>query len=126
MPQRDTSDQIIERLENLSNQSLNQFEKDEIEVWNKGRALGFIVNSFGWDVVREMLQSYVTKEIDRLISTDPANRDEVLANHAVAFSASRIYSVFMEDVQRCVEAASRTPESVKAGLRTSPVPPDSL
>lgn len=106
---------------------LTSDQQEEIDLWNKGRSLGFVVNSQGWDVIREMMSGYVTKEVDRLLSVDPGNRDEVLAAHAVAFAASRIFTVFVEDVQRAVNAARSTPPIVKERLaRISPVPPESL
>ena len=126
MPRQASPESMVDRLESLSGKPLTEEQEVEVALWNKGRDLAFVVNSAGWDVVREMLQSYVTNEIDRLLSTDPASRDEVLAAHAVAFSANRIFTIFTEDVQRAVNASVKTPQIVKEQLsKLSPIPPES-
>lgn len=117
---------MVDTLNKVGN-PLTDEQQEEIDLWNKGRSLGFVVNSQGWDVIREMMGSYVAKEVDRLLSIDPGSRDEVIAAHAVAFAARRIFTVFVEDVQRAVNAARSTPPIVKERLsKISPVPPESL
>lgn len=126
MPRQETIDSLVEKLETVNNKPLSGDERDEVERWRKGRALAFVVNTEGWDVIREMLQSYATQEIDRLLAVDPGNRDEVMAAHATAFAANRIYTLFLDDVQQCI-ASTRTPEIVRqTATRLSPVPPESL
>lgn len=126
MPRQETIDSLVEKLEIVNDKPLSEEDRDEVERWRKGRDLAFVVNSQGWDVIREMLQSYVTKEVDRLLSVDPGKGDEVLAAHAVAYSANRIYTIFMQDVQSCIET-TRTPLIVRESIgKLSPVPPESL
>jgi hypothetical protein len=118
---------LAQRLESINGRGLNDEEQYEIDQWQKGRELAHVVNSPGWDVVLEILGSYATKEAERLLRVDPANREEVLAAHAVAFAAKRIYTIFVEDAQNLIAASSSVPDVVKEGLRhTSPVPPESL
>lgn len=123
---RETIDSLVEKLEIANGKQLTEEERDEVDRWTKGRALAFVVNSPGWDVIREMLQSYVAKEVDRLVSIDPGHRDEVMAAQAVAFAANRIYTIFIEDVQTCINS-THTPPIVREGIsKLSPVPPESL
>lgn len=118
---------LARQLENINGRSLVDDEQYQVDQWQKGRALAHVVNSPGWDVVLEILGSYAAKEAERLIGTDPGNKDAVLAAHATAFAAGRIYALFVEDAQNLVTASSRVPDVVREGLKhTSPVPPESI
>jgi hypothetical protein len=119
--------ELAQQLETINGRSLDEGEQYSIDQWQKGRELAHVVNSPGWDVVLEILGSYAAKETNRLLCTDPANREEVLAAHAVAFAAARILALFIEDAQTLITASSSVPEVVKEGLKhASPVPPESL
>jgi hypothetical protein len=118
---------ISEQLENINGKALEPDERADIDLWNKGRQLAHQVNSPGWDVVLEMLQSYVTSNVNTLMNIDPKHHEEVLATHAVMFAAGRIFRLFQEDVASAIEASRKTPEVLKQGIRrASPVPPESL
>lgn len=118
---------IANQLEQLTGKPLDPADQADIQLWEKGRALAHQVNSPGWDVVIEMLQSYVTQHVNTLMATDPINTDEVLATHAVMYAASRIFHLFQEDVARAVEASRKTPEALKQGIRhVLPIPAESL
>ena len=119
---------LTERLESQLNAQLDPEEIGSIELWEKGRYLAGIINTEGWRVVLEMLQSYATKAFDALIETDPSNIDEVRANHAVAFAAHRIYSSFKQDVASAIDTSVKTPDVVKEVLRRvkSPAPPEMI
>lgn len=119
--------EIVDQIESIGGKPLEPEDKADIELWQKGRQLAHQVNSPGWSVVLEMLQSYVTQHVNVLMNTDPVKRDEVISNHAVMFAAGRIYSLFQEDVANAIAASRKIPEVVKDGLRrVSPVPPESL
>ena len=123
----DPTEQIVSQLEALRGGELTPEEKNEIVLWEKGRALAHQINAPGWDVVLEMLQSYATNEIATLARTDPSKKEEVLAAHAVFFAANGIFVRFQEDVQAAIDASRRTPEALKQGFRRAmPVPPESL
>lgn len=123
----ETTQSMVDALNSVAADPLDEDQQIELDLWNKGRALGFVVNTQGWDVIQEMLQSYVTQEVAHLLSTDPGDRDAVLAAHAVAFAAQRVFTLFVEDVRRAVLASRVTPQVVKDNLsKISPVPPDSL
>lgn len=124
---RAPSKELAQKLETINGRNLGEEEQYQIDAWQKGRELAHIVNSPGWDVVLEILGSYAAKEAQRLLSTDPANKDEVLAAHAIAYAATRVYALFVEDAQNLIIASASVPEVVKEGLkRSSPVPPESL
>lgn len=125
--QRPHSNELTKQLETINGRGLEGDELYDIDQWQKGRALAHVVNSPGWDVVLEILSSYATKEAERLVNTDPGNKDAVLAAHATAFAAGRIYTLFVEDANNLVTASNHVPNVVKEGLkRSSPVPPESL
>ena len=119
------SDMMFDRLEKMRGVELSSEEKHEINLWNKGRALNQIIVTEGWQVVLEILASYAGDATEKLVSTDPAETKEVLANHAIAFAAGRIYSNFVGDVNSAVEASRITPDCVKQGLRAGPAPVES-
>jgi hypothetical protein len=118
---------LVGHLEAINGRNLDPEQQEDIERWQKGREIAHVVNSPGWGVILEILGSYAAKECDRLVNTDPGNKDAVLAAHATAFAAGRIFTLFVEDVQNLVTSSSRVPDSVREGLKhASPVPPESL
>lgn len=118
--------ELARQLENINGRSLVDEEQFQVDQWQKGRSLAHVVNSPGWDVVLEILSSYAAKEAERLVNTDPGNKDAVLAAHATAFAAGRIYTLFVEDAQNLIAASNHVPDVVKEGLKHSPIPPESL
>jgi hypothetical protein len=120
------TEEFLKQIQTINGRGLSGEEQDEIERWQKGRDLAHVVNSPGWDVVLEMLRSYAAKETERLVNTDPGDKDAVLAAHATAFAASRIFTLFVEDAQNLITQTSTVPEPVKEAMRHSPVPPESL
>jgi hypothetical protein len=117
---------LVRELEALNGKALSAEEQSEIELWQKGRALAHQVNSPGWDVVLEILSSYAKAEADSLVRTDPGQTDKIVAAHAVAFAAHRLFVLFCEDVQNCIQASQHTPSALRNGLQHLPIPPQSL
>lgn len=118
---------LADQLQAMNGRVLAEDEQFEIDVWQKGRLLAQTVNTPGWDVVLEILNGYADKEANTLLRTDPANKEDVLAAHAVAYAASRIFTIFTEDVRTLITSAQHVPAVVKDGLKhSSPVPPESL
>lgn len=115
---------MFDRVETARGFPLTDEEKHEIEMWGKGRALQAIVGTEGWQVVLEMLQNYAADALQRLVSTDPARKEDVLAEHAVAFAAGRICNSFVQDATAAVDASKITPASIKEGLKRSSAPPE--
>src|SRR5258708_39213572 len=113
-----TREMMIERLESVRG-PLTEDEKDELILWDKGRALLQITSLNGYEVVLEILQSYAEKAIQQLIATDPANRDEVLANQSVAFASNKMFRNFAEDVNNAITASAKTPEFLKQQVRSA-------
>jgi|HubBroStandDraft_3_1064219.scaffolds.fasta_scaffold267965_1 hypothetical protein len=116
---------IIREIEALNGKALSAEEQAEVESWQRGRALAHQVNSPGWDAVLEILQGYATAYGESCVRTDPGETNKVLAAHAVAYAADRIYRLFIEDVQNYVEASQHTPSAMTSGLHMA-VPPQSL
>src|ERR1017187_2383751 len=120
------SNQIISKIEEIGGQSLEEEQKLEIELWQRGRTLA-AVPPHAVEEIQVMLEGYVRKDADDLIAEDPANRDAVIARHAQAHASARLLVRFQSDFQNAIKAASRTPDVVKNGIRyVSQVPPDAL
>jgi hypothetical protein len=113
-----TSKDIIERLEFIQNKVLEQSEKDKIEHWEKCRKLATTVHTEGWPVAVELLQSYVIHAVERLATIDPAEKENVAAQHSVMYVASQLLNIFNQDVQRMVHTSRETPEPVKEVLQS--------
>ena len=104
---------VVGRLEALRGTKLTSGEQQSIEDWEKGRKLASTVNSEGWPVAVELLTSYVVKSLEDLASTDPMDKESVLAAHAVTFVSSRLLKIFQQDVNTWVESSRTTPKVVK-------------
>ena len=114
---KDSIYRMISTIETSRNEALSQDDIDEIERWQKSRALAQLVGQDGWEVLIDMLKSYVTDQIDNLVNADPGNRDEVLACHAVTYAVKHLYDKFTEDVANAVQYAAHVPESIKTNAR---------
>jgi hypothetical protein len=119
------SDLMFDRLEKMRGIPLADEEKHEIDMWNRGRALAQIFPTEGYQEILAILESYASDQLQKLVSTDPVATEDILAYHAMAHAASKIYNNFIQDVNAAVEASRRTPECVKQGLKTGPVPVES-
>lgn len=117
-------DQVTAQIEKAINGNLTDEQHEEIELWIKGRSLATTVSTPGWEVILEMLQSYVAKSIQKLATIDPAKKDEVAAEHAVYYTANQIVRRFVEDVDYAIQYSRKTPDVVKSVA--SPVPPESI
>jgi hypothetical protein len=116
---------IVEKLEAQLGTQLNEEQQGEIELWQKGRALQALTGHYGWPVLQEMLQSYSTDATRTLLQVDPAQREEVVAQHAVAYAANRLYVLLVDDIKAAIEASNTTPVVLKQGIRAAGMPVES-
>jgi len=124
---KDSMQNVIQTLQALRGQELDPEEQAELDEWNKGRALAQLVCLPGWTVVLEMLASYAANSMQRLVSIDPSKETERNAEHAIAYTASRLYNLFVQDVASAVDKARKTPTTIKNELRKAyPAPPESM
>jgi hypothetical protein len=115
----------VGKLERLLNRNLTEEESYDVALWEKGRALAHQVILPGWDVILEMLRSYAEDSKDKLSHIDPSKKDEILAEHSVCFAAQKIYSNFVEDVQRAVNQPP--PSVIREQLQVATnAPPEGL
>jgi len=120
------TNEITAKLEELAGQELDEEQKLEIALWQRGRNL-LAIPPHARDEILAMLDEYVLKDADDLLATEPKDKDEVLARHAIAHAASRVVTRFRNDWNTAVDSAQRTPEVVKAGFRkASQMPVDAL
>ena len=90
----------------------------EARRWANGQELKSIVDTPGFGIVLEILRSFMEQDYNILSSTIPGkNPDEVLANHAVAYTSSSIYKRFRNEVNLSIEASNSVPQVIKEGYK---------
>jgi hypothetical protein len=105
------------KLTQILNRQLTEEEEYNITMWEKGRALSQIRVLPGFDVVLEMLQSYVAKSAEEITKIDPKDRDEVNAASTVFIVANQLFIKFKQDVDAAIEAARKPPAVLSESLR---------
>ena len=123
-----SSEQYIERIEQLRGKELNPEQRAEIDLWQKGKALAQIVGTEGWEIAQDTLNEFPKDLTEQLLSTSPADRDAVLATHAAAYAATMIIRNYRRAILEALEAAQKMPDTIKTGLKEikTVVPPESL
>lgn len=117
MVNKDSAEQMIDLFKNRGFQVTEQ-DQFEIELFHKGRALQQIVGFYGWDVLREMIQSYSTQALSDLVNMPPGD-ERVLCAHAAASALHEAYSKLVQDIQAAIDAAAQTPEIIKRGYKVA-------
>lgn len=125
--ERDTvnANDITAKIEELSGQTLDDEQRYEIELWQRGRTLGHCPPHVR-EEIQTMLEGYVRDYGDACIAQDGADREAVIAKHARANAAADLLSRFEREFEYALQVAAKTPDTVKYGLRQSQVPPESL
>lgn len=126
MIQKDSAEQMIDALR-AADQTVTEEDCAEIELFHKGRALSTLVNSYGWDVLLEMLKGYVEQSTQDLLRIAPGHATVVPA-HAAASAVADLYFKLLGDIQAAIDASHQTPAVVKRGYSRvkSEVPMESL
>jgi hypothetical protein len=118
---------MAEGIEMVSGQPLTDEEREQVELWELGRIWGQVYGTPLWDTIVATLTSYVEDAKSRVAGTDPRDPNEVRAEQAILYASNRLRNVFVEDVERAIEASRKPPEVVKRGLRAiRPGPPESV
>ena len=73
--------QLTANLEEINGRPLEPEEQQELVIWERGKTL-LAIPPHAQIEIQQMLEGYVRQDADALLATDPANKDEVLANHA--------------------------------------------
>ena len=127
MPKKGELPGMADGLEMVAGKPLSDEERAEVELWELGRIWGQVYGTPLWDTIVDTLSSYVVSAEERLGGIDPREELEVRAEQAVLYSSKRIRNLFVEDVTRAIEAARKTPDAVKRGMRAiQPGPPESV
>lgn len=114
---KDSLQRMIAVIETGRNEPLSQNEVDEIELWEKGKALSQIVGTYGWEIALGILKSYVVDQLEQIKNIDPSKRDEIAACQSVLFAANRIYDTFVQDINNAIEFSSTTPDAIKGAAK---------
>lgn len=122
---RDAAQMMLDRIESISGRELSPEEREDIEAWQRGTALSQLTSFYGWEVAMDMLRSYAEDQLQKLVNTDPADRDNVIGYHAAAFAANKIFFCFLEDVKNYIARSQNVPAAVRSLSRTS-APPESV
>ena len=117
--------QLTANLEEINGRPLEPEEQQELVIWERGKTL-LAIPPHAQIEIQQMLEGYVRPDADALLATDPANKDEVLAKHAVAHASAKNLVRFSNDFAEAVNAAQRTPEVLKRGIRSMQGPVDGV
>jgi hypothetical protein len=115
---------MISRLENILQRPLEPEEQEDVKTWEQGRALSQIVNTEGWEILCEALQSYADDATAQLLRMRPGDKN-VPEAHAAAYALTQLCFKFKENIYNAINM--QTPDVVRQGARmSSPVPPESM
>lgn len=87
--------------------SLDQFEQ-QLEVYEKGRALNRFVHDPNWEIVIQVLEDYRDKYRDALVALPPGDPQVPLA-HAAASASNDIFEFFQKSINDAVNFAQHPP-----------------
>jgi hypothetical protein len=113
-----SADNMVAEIEETLGE-LNEDDRAELDLWEKGRELQSIVNTRGFEIILDTLQSYVDNANDSLIRLAPGD-PAVITAHAAVSAASQLVNYFKEDINAAVEASHKSPNALKravAGLQ---------
>src|SRR6185312_1668737 len=102
----------VDRAEQEQGAPLDNEQLDELELWQKGRALAG-VPPHAWEVIFEMVDSYADDSMRQLARINPGNVDQVRGQHAVYFGLNQMSIAFRNDVAAAVEASKTPPEFLR-------------
>lgn len=120
-----TPEEFIKGIESKLGDQLDPYDREQIELWRKGRDIGFVVAQAGWQTVLEMLQQYPLEAIKQCLEVKPGDNDRALAAHAIAYALNEFYENFVKDVENCINAAKSTPECLTR-VNRGPAPVESI
>lgn len=109
----DQANHIIAAVEQRTNIALDEEQKDQILLHEKGIALAQIQGSAGFEVLDEMEQSYIRGALEALAEIEPSQHDKVLAQHAIVFALTARYNAFQRDIRNAIQAAMKIPDAMK-------------
>jgi|SRR5215469_3248006 len=103
-------------------------EEAEIHLWGKGKALRHLTQTFGWDVLKEMLSDYQKGAIEGLLEADETDKEAVYAAFARAKAVNVLISALYSDIDRAIAASEEVPSAIKSNYKRlkSQVPLDSI
>ena len=113
-----SADNLTAEIEETLGDQLNEDDRAELDLWEKGRDLQSIVNTRGFDILLETLQTYVDNANANLISLAPGDPNVITA-HAAVSAANQLVSYFKQDINAAIEASHKSPTALKrvAGLQ---------
>jgi hypothetical protein len=119
-----TDSLLVSRLEYNLQRPLSSEEQNEVEIWERGRTLGQVVNTEAWEILCATIQAYADDAVEQLLRLRPGD-ENVTEAHAAAHALTQLCFKFKEDVNNAINM--QTPEVVRQGARvSSPVPPESM
>ena len=106
---------LVGGLEQITGKPMDEEERSAVELWEKGKALQQLYGTFLWDIIIDTLRQFGEDAVENLMKIDPKNKEDVLAEHAVAYAANRIYVEFVNAITSEVQAAEHPPKILKTG-----------
>jgi ATP-dependent exoDNAse (exonuclease V) alpha subunit len=102
-------DQLISTLE-FGNHALTDEEKEAITQFYNGRALQQMVIMPGWNVLMQAFEDHKQNALDELGEKNPADKELVLAAHAVWYAVRKTLDDIKYEVQAAIESSKQAPE----------------
>jgi hypothetical protein len=87
--------------------------ENDLRLYELGRELRPLVNSPGWEILTDTMQSYVDdldQQHRRVLPGDP----NVIASHAALYALDQFVTKFKADIERAVDFANAPPQEVIA------------
>lgn len=101
---------------------LTEADREEIQQFHNGRSLQQLVMMPGWQVLMETFVQKKQDSIEELLSINPADKDLVLAAHAVAFAVHKTLEGLTREVAYAIESSRRLPEVLEERLKVNRAP----
>lgn len=118
---------VAEAKTGLPTSGITDEEKEQCKRWLDGQDIEPLTRLPGYEILVGKLQTFMEEDIQKLLNTNPSNKDEVVSSHAVAYASHNIFWRFKTEVEADLTAARNVPELVKEGAKiTRGIPAESL
>lgn len=104
-----TTEHLVRVSQDNLSRELTLEELQEIELFRRGQQLSSVVNTEAWVILTDTLKSYSDAAVEELLRLAPGD-PTVLTAHAAASALVQQNKLFIEDIDRAVEAAQAPPQ----------------
>ena len=102
-------EELVSTLE-FGSQPLTDEQRNEIAQFYNGRALQQMVIMPGWQVLLDAFEAHKQNALDELGKVNPADKELVLAAHAVWYAVRKTLDDLKYEVLSSIESSKQAPE----------------